>query len=184
MDIRGRIIMACKELARLQGFYNMNMDELASRAGVSKRTVYRYYRSKEEIIEAVLDEFMADMQNEFNRLAEADTEPMILFTNMMRKILSTQYLINNLALADLRQHYPQLWHKVDSFRMERLRFALDYMDTRSNNQLFGEFNPHIVIAVILASIQAVLNPSFILENNLTFEECALQISKLFTAVFA
>jgi hypothetical protein len=34
------------------------------------------------------------------------------------------------------------------------------------------------MAVILASIQAVLNPDFVLANNLTFEETARQLSKL------
>lgn len=64
MEIRERIIAAYSELARLQGFHAVTMDELAVRARVSKRTIYRYFRSKVEIIEATLDAFMAEIATE------------------------------------------------------------------------------------------------------------------------
>ena len=60
MDIRERIIKACRDLAVEQGLRHFTMDELAQRAGVSKRTVYRYFDSKESIIEASLEQFMSE----------------------------------------------------------------------------------------------------------------------------
>lgn len=55
MDIRERIIKACRDLAVEQGLRGFTMDELAQRAGLSKRTVYRYFDSKQAIIQASLD---------------------------------------------------------------------------------------------------------------------------------
>ncbi|MGE5396811.1 MAG: TetR/AcrR family transcriptional regulator, partial [Chitinophagales bacterium] len=75
MNIRDRILNACQELARIQGFYSMTMDELAERAGVSKRTLYRYFRSKEEVIEATLDQFMNEMATEADRLLAGNEQP-------------------------------------------------------------------------------------------------------------
>jgi hypothetical protein len=44
-------------------------------------------------------------------------------------------------------------------------------------------DPLILSTVIVAAIQNVLNPTFILENNLTFEETAQQLSLILTALF-
>lgn len=57
MDISEKILAACRKLIEQKGFRGFTMDELALNAGVSKRTVYKYYKSKDEIIEKVIDVF-------------------------------------------------------------------------------------------------------------------------------
>ena len=185
MGIKERILQACRELARVKGFYNMNMDELALQAGVSKRTVYRYFRSKEEIIEASLDAFMAEMAQKIEKILAQDLPAPEMIAAIMKNLITHgQFILNPLVLNDLRIHYPQLWRKIDSFRLERARVAITRYMQQSHNPALQEIDPRIVTAIILASIQAVLNPDFILENNLTFESTATQLSKFLMASFS
>lgn len=184
MDISERILQACREMARSKGFYNMNMDELAQQAGVSKRTIYRYFSSKEEIIEASLDAFMAEMAQKIENITSQDiTAPEMIAAVINNLITNGQFMLNPTVLNDLRVHYPHLWKKIDSFRLERASMAITRYMQQSSNAFLPETDPRIVTAVILASIQAVLNPDFILENNLTFASTAIQLSQLLTAFF-
>jgi len=184
MEIRERILNAGRELARLQGFYNMSMDKLAAHAGVSKRTIYRYFRSKEGFIEAVLDEFMEQMAKEAEVARATISEPHLFFAHMSRNLfLRGQFLINNLVLDDLSKHYPHLWQKLDVFRTEQISHTITVLMERTDNRLIKEINPLIFSTMIVACIKAVLNPDFILENQLSFEECVQQMSKLFVAAF-
>ena len=185
MDIRERILAACRELARVKGFYNMNMDELAQQAGVSKRTLYRYFRSKEEIIETSLDAFTSEMAQRIEKILAQDLPAPEMIAAVMKQLFTHgQFLINPVVLNDLRVHYPQLWKKIDSFRLERARLAIARYMQQSTNRDLHEIDPRIITAIILASIQAVLNPDFILENDLTFESTATQLSKFLTASFS
>lgn len=185
MGIRERILQACRELARVKGFYNMNMDELAQQAGVSKRTVYRYFRSKEEIIEASLDAFTAEMARKIETILEQDIPaPEMIAAIMNNLITHGQFILNPAVLNDLRIHYPQLWKKIDSFRLERARLAIARYMQQSNSPALQGIDPRIITAAILASIQAVLNPDFILENGLTFESTATQLSKFIMSSFS
>jgi len=185
VGISERILQACQELARVKGFYNMNMDELARQAGVSKRTIYRYFRSKEEIIEASLDAFTAEMARKIETILEKDLPaPEMIAAIMNNLITHGQFIINPAVLNDLRVHYPQLWKKIDSFRLEKARGAITRYTQQSNNPSLQEIDPRIITAVILASVQAVLNPDFILENNLTFENTATQLCKFLMAGFS
>lgn len=185
MDIRDRILIACRDLARTKGFYNLNMDELAKLAGVSKRTVYRYFRSKEEIIEATLDAFMAHMAHQIDQiLTREDPAPEMIAAVMKELFAQGQFIFNPNGLNDLRVHYPHLWQKIDSFRMERARIAIAVYMQRSDNRVLQGIDPRIISTVILASLQAVLNPDFILENGLTFEATAIQLSKFLIASLA
>lgn len=178
MDIRTRILLACRDLALTKGFYNLNMDELARQAGVSKRTVYRYFRSKEEIIEATLDVFMEHMQSAMGSILVTQETPPEMIAAVMKEVFSHgQFIFNPATLNDLRVHYPHLWRKIDDFRTERARIMLGTFIERSENRSLQEIDPRILATVLLASIQAVLNPEFILENNLTFESTANQLSQ-------
>jgi len=179
MDIRTRITSACRELSQARGFHNMNMDELAARAGVSKRTVYRYFPSKEDIIEATVKAFLDQVASEADQLLQIEKEPARILSGLLNYLfIHGQFLINPFSFNDLRVYYPNLWQKIDQFRVERIRAVLGLISSNSESSLKGEVDPRIVSAVILASIQAVLNPDFVLANNLTFEETARQLSKL------
>jgi AcrR family transcriptional regulator len=179
MNIKDRIIAACRDLSRQRGFHNINMDELAARAGVSKRTVYRYFSGKEAIIEATLDVFMDEVAFEADQLMQNEEEPARILSNLLNYLfINGQFVINPYSFNDLRVYYPRLWQKIDRFRLERIVSVLDYTNHNGKSALLSEVDPRIVSAVILASIQTVLNPNFVLANNLTFEETARQLNTL------
>lgn len=183
MGIRERVISACRELTCLRGFYRLSIDELARRAGVSKRTVYRYFRSKEEIIEATLDAFMAEVYSEVECIVAHERDPGSIVMEIFKYVFGHgQFIVSPAGLHDLRRHYPHLWQKIDKFRTEKARDLLKVLMARSkkNNT---DIDSRIVTAVIIASVQTVLSPDFILENGLTFEEAATQLSRLLLSCF-
>jgi AcrR family transcriptional regulator len=184
MDIKERIIVACRDLSSLQGFHNVNMDELAAQAGISKRTLYRHFPSKEAVIEATLDSFMAQVADEVERILQSEPEPAHILSGLMQYLfIHGKFIINPQSFTDLKQHYPRLWQKIDQFRMNRIKAILAFINSNGEAALDPEIDPRIITAVILASIQAVLNPDFVLTNNLTFEETARQLSKLLMITF-
>jgi len=54
------IVQAAEDLFLQQGFSATSMDEVASVAGVTKQTVYRYLSSKEELFSAVMEKIRND----------------------------------------------------------------------------------------------------------------------------
>jgi TetR/AcrR family transcriptional repressor of mexJK operon len=67
------IVQAALDLFLDQGFAATSMDAVASQAGVTKQTVYRYYPSKEELFSAVMARIRADEPPAYT-FADADLE--------------------------------------------------------------------------------------------------------------
>lgn len=185
MDINQRIMNSLRQLIAEKGFKSWTMDELSARAHISKRTLYRYYASKEVLIAAVIDDFLASMGTQADELMASHTAPQQIVQTLLTKLLDQGKFITAVrSLEDLRLVYPHLWEKIDAFRMEKIRIMTDYIIKTNSNSSASGIDPRIFAAVMIAAIQAVVNPTFIVENGLTFEEVIAQLSRFLLAPFA
>ena len=55
------ILSATLELMAEHGFHDLRVDDVANRAGVGKATIYRRYRSKDELITAAVAELVSEI---------------------------------------------------------------------------------------------------------------------------
>ena len=71
MDTRQQIIQAACQIFYKKGFHACGVELLAQQAGVTKRTLYAHFGSKDALITAVLDyrheQFITKMQSALNR---------------------------------------------------------------------------------------------------------------------
>ena len=61
-DAKRRIIEAAMDVIAERGCNQMTIDDVAKKLGVTKGAVYWYYKSKEELVAAVLDKFRNDIE--------------------------------------------------------------------------------------------------------------------------
>lgn len=147
---------------------------------MSKRTIYRYFKSKDEIIEGVIDRFLTSVSGEMERIVTTKKFSEEAFADMLETFyrLGRSYL-NPVVMQDMRQHYPHYWEKIDRFRMSRAQEVFKTFLERSDKETIREINPRVATAIVLASVQAVLNPEFILSNGLNFHETVEQVIEFF-----
>jgi AcrR family transcriptional regulator len=69
---REQILDAARKMFVSQGYENSSVDDIARAAGLSKGSIYWYFRSKLEILLALADQCMDEHRNEVVRLAEMD----------------------------------------------------------------------------------------------------------------
>jgi AcrR family transcriptional regulator len=53
-----RIVQAARELLRIKGPAAVNIDSVAARSGVARTTIYRRYRSRDELMNAILADLL------------------------------------------------------------------------------------------------------------------------------
>lgn len=71
---REPLIQAALELFLRQGFHAVGVDAIAARAGITKRTLYYHFKSKDELILAVLRYRDERFRNDFMRSVEERAE--------------------------------------------------------------------------------------------------------------
>jgi len=69
---RSQILDAAEKIFALRGFHGARMDDIASESGLSKGALYWYYRSKEELIHALLQRIFAMPMRTAEHLLEGE----------------------------------------------------------------------------------------------------------------
>jgi AcrR family transcriptional regulator len=179
MDYRGRIIAAYREQAAKRGFSRVTMDDLVDLTGISKRTIYRYFSSKDEIVESVVVDFLTELNQKIEAAMDSAASPVEQIFNVVRIITGNIKLVEPLFLYDLHKYYPHLWERIEQFRAERIQQVFEKFLASGEQDFFREVHPKIFTTALLASIRAVINPMFIIENQLHMEDTIQALFNIF-----
>lgn len=114
-DTRDLILDACDRIMARYGFRKMTMDDLAREASVSKRTIYLYFRSKEEVGLSSIGRVVDGVHREMERIANGPGKP----EAKLRGMLETRAMNRVLAVQDYHQSLDELFEIVRPAYMAR-----------------------------------------------------------------
>ena len=173
-----KIILACEQLAMKdgRGFYNLSMEELAQMAGVSKRTIYRYFGSKEEVIEATVVQTMDKIELKNLELFASGTSIQELITALLKNVT---YMVNQQVIEDLSTHYPFIWQKIDKIRQSKVDLLINHLLSQSEIKMRWRVDPKIFKASLLSAMTVVMTPRFVMESGMSLEEVGHDFLNMF-----
>ena len=99
------------ELFMQYGIRSISMDDIATQLGISKKTIYQYFADKNELVSAVVDEDIHDLQNRCvvcSQRADNAIHEIFLTMDMIQEFLIN---MNPMLLYDLRKFHQEAYHK-------------------------------------------------------------------------
>ena len=173
-----KIIMACEELAikRGLGFYHLSMNELAKEAGVSKRTIYRHFASKEELFEATIVHTIDKVEAKNLELFASGKSLQDIIPALLKNVT---YMVNQQVLSDLSAYYPFLWQKIDKIRQSKVDLLINHLLSQSEVKMRWRVDPNIFKASLLSAMTVVMTPRFVMESGMSLEEVGHNFLNMF-----
>lgn len=106
METREKILKAARDLFNEYGYSKTSMDLIAKEAGVTKKTIYSYFKDKETLINYFLKEQMNEIKKIINRIY-VEKKPL---AERINKMLLTifEYRENNKFITNLGKS-ARLW---------------------------------------------------------------------------
>lgn len=86
-DKREQIIEAATKVFARDGLQKGRIDDIAQEAGIGKGTVYEYFRSKEELFEAIVEGVIHQSIELVNSVLEAEGSPRIRLERFLHEML-------------------------------------------------------------------------------------------------
>lgn len=155
------ILEAAEEVLMEKGYYETSMDEIATRVGVAKGTVYLHFPSKEDLVVAI---FQRDMERLLQLIKSTIASSLTprekaeiileqLYGSLFTRRMQLFYSISN--FAELKQNIVEkkacvrdLWNEISA----------DITSLLEEGKAAGEFDSSIPTAVMLSTFFCFLSP--------------------------
>ncbi|ABC28024.1 Transcriptional regulator [Hahella chejuensis KCTC 2396] len=121
---RMKLLQAAMTLFEANGYFATTIEQISQQAGVSKGLTYNYFRSKEELLIALVEDATSRMASVSSELSEgrSASESVASFLNVFFTFLKTEKTYLKLQLTIL--HTPELRKIVDAAVKQRAEMLL------------------------------------------------------------
>jgi len=179
MEDQNKIIELTEEKFFRDGFYKTTMDEVASELKMSKKTIYKFFPSKDDLVTAIARHFMEGLKGKILPALNSDKNAIEKLAELIQILAKVSTKISSKKMEEIRQHYPKLWNEIDSFRT-KMMFAniTKVIDQGKAEGLFIDYPTPIVMNTLVSAVRSIVNPEFILNNNFSIGEAALYVFKV------
>jgi AcrR family transcriptional regulator len=139
------------------GIREMSIQKLIAPLGISTKTVYKYFKNKEELLAEALQLFYSQQYELFEDRA-ANQSAVILSFDIWYEGIELQYKVNKVFFQDLHYYYPALERKMDIINGKRFwkRF-IQIIHTGIEEGVFRkDVNPEVVLEGIAVLYLAIV----------------------------
>lgn len=168
---REKIIKFTSQKFFSEGFYKTSMDEISRELQVSKKTIYKYFPSKEKLVEEITDEMLNDANCEIESIIDSNDSAVIKFVKMLNRYMTNVSRFGERWYRDLQVHTPHIWQKIDTLREERIiRVSRKLLEQGKREKFIEHYPSEIIMAAFISTIRTVMNPDFILANRFSMRQ--------------
>ena len=122
METKDRILTCAAALFMRNGIRSVSMDDIANELGMSKKTLYKSFTNKDEIVLAVMSTHLCQAQGECSRFANSATDAVQEMLTISAWADQQFSNIHPSIFHDLRKYYPSAWAL---FSAHKNTFVLD-----------------------------------------------------------
>lgn len=161
---RERIVRAAGRMLLSDGYRGLSMDALAAQLGMSKRTIYQHFDSKEALVMATVEGFFERLGAETIDIAGDASLP--LLERIERLHLTTaRYLqvIPRRFFEDLERNAPEVARLMRARRSTHIRRYLTGLLEQGQKEglLRDDVPPEIVVEMVLATVDRLGSPELL-----------------------
>jgi AcrR family transcriptional regulator len=179
--IRYRIIDAAEKRFSQYGFRRVTMDDIASDLGISKKTLYQNFKSKEDIAWAVKERMHRDIDKLLQRSKKEIPDPIERFKKIMAEVTRRASIIGSSFMTDIKRDIPDLWKECESFRKKEIYKYIGGIleEGVRKGKIKKDINTTIAVMTYLGVVRTVIQPDILMENQFSIEDAFNNILKIF-----
>lgn len=144
--------------------------DLAKQLAVSKRSIYNYFDSKVDLIEAVLNEILSDLQDQIQEIVHSQQlntiDKLSALLTASPKALGP---LSSRVIVDIKRQLPDQWDKFEYFFDERWQEIEKIIEQGVQQGQFRSFDIRIVQQIYRGSINELYEFQFLTQSNQTFQ---------------
>jgi len=172
------IVKEAIEQAKIYGI-KFPIENIANNLHISKSYIYKYFDSKEELIESIVLKILKELDEQENLIIENheldDLEKVI----QILKIFPKEYNLNiPLMINQIKMYYPKISKKIEKFvgsSSENLKKLFKKMV--QENKFEDYFDNELIVKILKNAMKNFLYSDYLIVNSISYDQAVEKIVK-------
>ncbi len=181
-EIKSRILETAADWFYRYGFSRVTMDELAEKMAMSKKTLYKYFASKDDLVQDLVQATMKRVVTQCEAICTNQQEDIVDRLKHMMTYIAVEYQrIGKPLLEDLQRHSPYIWKQIDTARREHIlrNFAALLHEGREKGIFRKDIDQELVLLVYTNIIRDIINPEILTRVPFSADQVFAAVVKIF-----
>lgn len=165
-----KILNAAEKRMIKFGYRKVAMDEIAQDLGMCKNTIYKRFIGKEEIAKSLVKRLQKEINSGLDDIEKSEKDPIKVFSEsiaLLRKQLGPWF---EHFFKEIPVELPEVWEEFLRYRNEKILGIRKFVESGIKKRVFRKVNPSIAVEAYLGAVKAVVNPRFLEQESLNFDQ--------------
>ena len=180
-EIRSRILAKAEEMFTVFGATRVTMEEIATGIGISKKTLYKHFSSKEQLIKTLVEDKKCESGNFIsNLLADESLEFIDKLKKLMVFVGEMAKSMRGPMINDLIKSYPDIFNGIKEFRRQKaLNQFVKLLEQGVESGIFRkDINQEVVAMIYVSAIHEIIIPEVLSTLPISAEQVFTTIVKI------
>ena len=111
-----RILKSSMALFAQYGIRSVTMDDICKHLAMSKKTIYKYFKDKDELVFQLMNDEVKKNEQELCFIKENSKDAIQEIIMMIEHIIEVFSNMNPALFYDLQKYYPEAWNQFRKFK--------------------------------------------------------------------
>ncbi|MBC8198117.1 MAG: TetR/AcrR family transcriptional regulator [Candidatus Marinimicrobia bacterium] len=150
------------------GVQSFSVDDLSDNLSMSKRTIYKYFPSKDILVTKIFDYFLTKIDRDIHDILEQENESIILFIKLTKLMFDKNIKLSSFKLLKIKSKYPNAWNSIEVFR-EKKKYQIQQLILKCKNDGYinKDIDERLTSILHMRIIQIIIDPEYLINNNLS-----------------
>ncbi|MGE0434456.1 MAG: TetR/AcrR family transcriptional regulator [Planctomycetota bacterium] len=157
-----RILTRARQIFFSRGFARVTMAELAHQLGISTRTLYKHFASKDDLVRAAMLSKVSEMEC---AIIEATADTSLSVRDRLRKAIPAMVRVMSALeppwIEDVARHAPELFELANVRRLQCIQAHLGplFAEAARRGETRSNVPPHLFMEVVATVVSNLLTPA-------------------------
>lgn len=180
-DTKLKILKGATELFMRYGIRSVSMDNISNHLGVSKKTLYQYFKDKDEMVFSVTEAQLIQDKCELEEIAKDSKNAVEELVKLSACLRENFRDMNPSLLFDLQKYHHNAWNLWIQYKNDLIKNQIirSLKQGKEEGYFRSEVNTEIVTILRLETIQMAFDPIIFPKDKFELTEVQMQIFEHF-----
>lgn len=181
-ELKRRIVKTARDQFYSHGFTRVTVDQIATSLGISKKTVYKFFSSKDELVREVVDATVSEAETNCTQIINDES---LGFQEKLQKMTTHAALhiskMGRPLIEDLERNAPEIWKEISDFRSRRIKADFKKLldEGVKEGMVRTDIDQQLILLIYDSVIANVISPEVLMQVPFTASQVYDTIVKIF-----